>query len=74
MRLQYQRVKIAAKAAVVERTVVREPGLWSARICWIRLLIALPALVLLAIALLELAIVCESDRAARLNETKRKEL
>lgn len=55
MRFQHQSVKIAAKAAVAERTVAREPELGGTWICWIRLLIALPALVLPTTAPLELA-------------------
>lgn len=55
MRVQYQYARIAAKAADAEMAVARGPDLGSAWICWIRSPMALPALVLLTRAPLELA-------------------
>jgi hypothetical protein len=55
MRFQYQSVRIAARAAVAGRTAARWPDLASVWICWIRLLIDFPAVVLPTTAPLELA-------------------
>lgn len=73
IRFQYQTVSRTATAVAVDKAVVRALGDFNeGRICWIQLTICLPAVALLRIELLELAMLVRANQG-RKNEIENRD-